>query len=363
MCNTDKRTGGRVVRPAKDQAAIGIFELVEAMTYPGLEDALQSDVGLFVEPTPFARALLVRLFQNSGDDVDEDGKPVLSYNVVADFNAEVTVWQPATRPGDGAGRPIVGDGSKNLVPGYAYGPPAFGVGDRVFCRWNDQSNRWEIEAPAPNICRVELQETFMPVQGEVQATISDAADDSAPQTITVYRSDDYCGGFGVGRAGQEELGETPGPLQCGGTHAYAIWSPSRGCWEFLSDQFKLVAEATAYDDLPTGATGRVNLWWLDYAGSDRPLTFDLVNSGQQVLALNSLFPDIKCGEKCIVSYDRQEDRWTVLAADFTTRYQDLDVVTGVTLSIDFDTRIYTLHYTTRQIQLPPWVTIGDEVLH
>ena len=74
-------------------------------------------------------------------------------------------------------------------------------------------------------------------------------------------------------------------------------------------------------------------------------------------------PHIKCGEKVIVSYDRQEDRWTVLAADFTTRYQNLDVVTGVTLSINWQTQIYTLQYTTRQIQLPPWVTIGPPVQH
>ena len=53
----------------------------------------------------------------------------------------------------------------------------------------------------------------------------------------------------------------------------------------------------------------------------------------------------------------------MLAADFTTRYQPLDVVTGVTLAINWAAQTYQLHYTTQQIQLPPWVTIGPPVQH
>ncbi len=318
------------------QTHLAIFELTEDMTYPDLQNA--PDDHFDRQPTPFAKAKMVWCWQQSTEDVDAEGNPICTYGGT-EFSQEVVVWHPAA--------PCNSDG-------YAYGTPTFATGDRVYCQWNRQSGRWEIEAPALNIWRVELQGTLMPTQCQVQAVPSDAPSQSP---ITVYRPDGYLGGFGVGRAGQEAPGTQPGPLQHGGTHAYVIWSPVRQQWEFLSDQFKLLAEATAYDDLPPGSKGRVNLWWLDYPSGE------LVDSGQQVLAENWFHPDIKCGEKVIVSYDRQEDRWTILAADFTTRYQNLDVVTGVTLSINFQTQIYTLHYTTQQIQLPPWVTIGDPVQH
>jgi hypothetical protein len=44
-------------------------------------------------------------------------------------------------------------------------------------------------------------------------------------------------------------------------------------------------------------------------------------------------------------------------------WQTLDVVTRTTLSIDFDAKTFTHRYYTRQITIPPCVTIGDEVQH
>ena len=44
-------------------------------------------------------------------------------------------------------------------------------------------------------------------------------------------------------------------------------------------------------------------------------------------------------------------------------WQTLDVVTRTTLTIDFNAQTFTHRYYTRQIQLPPWVTIGNEVQH
>ena len=54
---------------------------------------------------------------------------------------------------------------------------------------------------------------------------------------------------------------------------------------------------------------------------------------------------------------------SILAADFTTRYQPLSVVTGVTLTLDAAHGMYSLQYTTQQIQIPPWVQIGPPVQH
>ena len=62
----------------------------------------------------------------------------------------------------------------------------------------------------------------------------------------------------------------------------------------------------------------VNLWWLDSTSGN------LVDTGLQVIAWNWLHPDIFSNEKVIVSYDRQEDRWIVLAWDYTLRPQSLE---------------------------------------
>jgi len=319
------------------QSHRAIFELTEAMTYPDPTDA--PDDHFDREPTPSAKARMVWCHQHDPGDVDAEGNPICTYGGTG-HSQEVVVWHPTARRSDGY------RSYESLPAGYACGTPALAAGERVACQWNRQSGRWEIEAPALNIWRVELKNTFMPIQGQVEVALSDAASD---QTITVFRPDTHRAG--IGRAG----GQSDAGQQYDGTHAYAVWSPVRQRWEFLTDQFKLLAEATAYDAFPTGSRGRVNLWWLDYPSGE------LVNSGLEVLAENWLHPHICCGEKVIVSYDRQEDRWTILAADFTTRYQNLDVVTGVTLIINFDAHTYDLHYTTRQIQLPPWVQIGAPV--
>ena len=314
-----------------------IFELTEAMTYPDLDGAPTDHFDR--DPTPFAKAKMVWCHQHDSDDVNANGTPVCSYGGT-EHSQEVVVWHPTAYRGDGYGS------YAGVPPGYACGTPTFAVGEHVACQWNRQSGRWEIEAPALNIWRVELTDLFMPIQDQAPVRLSDAATDLP---LTVFRPDTHRAG--VGRAG----GQGPGGQQYDGTHAYAVWSPVRQQWEFLTDQFKLLAEATAYDAIEAGGQGRVNLWWLDYPSGT------LVNSGLDVLAENWLHPAIACGEKLIVSYDRQEDRWTILAADFTTRYQPLDVVTGVTLSLNGG--MYSLQYTTRQIQIPPWVQIGPPVQH
>ena len=44
-------------------------------------------------------------------------------------------------------------------------------------------------------------------------------------------------------------------------------------------------------------------------------------------------------------------------------WQALDVVTRTTLTIDFDAKTFTHRYYTRQITIPPWATVGEEVQH
>ncbi len=316
-----------------------IFELTEALTYPNLDGAPSDHFDR--DPTPFAMAKMVWCHQNDPSDVDAEGNPVSTYGGTA-HSQEVVVWHPMAYRSQGYGS------YAGVPPGYSCGTPTFAVGEHVACQWNRQSGRWEIESPALNLWRVELRDTFMPVQTQVNVALSDAATDLS---FTAFRPDTHRAG--VGRAG----GQGPDGQQYSGTHAYAIWSPVRQQWEFLTDQFKLLAEGTAYDAIDPGGTGRVDLWWLDYPSGT------VVNSGLDVLAENWLHPHIACGEKVILSYDRQEDRWIIVAADFTTRYQPLSVVTGVTLTLDAAHGTYSLQYTTQQIQIPPWVQIGAPVQH
>ena len=187
-----------------------------------------------------------------------------------------------------------------------------------------------------------------PLSTLVTATLSDA---TCNQTINVFRPESGHR-LGIGRGG----GADSQGQNHQGTHAYAIWNPLRQRWEFLTGEFKLICEAKAYDDLPVGGSGSVSLWWLDFPSGQ------LVNSGVKVMVTNWLHPYIFCGTKLVVSYERQEDRWQLLAVDDSAKRQTLDVVTGVTL-VPGGPGVYSLQITTRSIQLPLWVQIGPPVQH
>jgi len=145
--------------------------------------------------------------------------------------------------------------------GLPMGTPTFGAGMRCYAWYNRQSGRWEIIAPALCVVQIELSATLAPGDSSVTAYL---LDDPAVPEITVYvNSADY---LGFGRAGSEEA-------------------------------------------INTGSTGTVSLWWTDYA------TGNLADSGQDVTALNWLWPNIAPGDKVIVSYDRQENRWSVIGTE------------------------------------------------
>lgn len=242
---------------------IGLYELTGPMVYPDGTDPDEPDV-------PYTEGAK-QVWLGHGDD---------QYGGTAN-SPETTLYHPVA-PRDGAGLPI--------------GAPTFCAGMRCYAWYNRQSGRWEILAQASNSVRIELSATLMPGDSSVTATL---VDDPAEPEITVYvASTDY---HGIGRAGSGTYGHA-------GTLGFAVWSTARSRWEILVLQAKQVAEGKADEAIGTGSSGTVSLWWKDYA------TEQLADSGQNVTALNWLGPNIAAGDKVIVSYDRQENRWTIIAA-------------------------------------------------
>lgn len=245
------------------EALIGLYELTQALVYPTGAAPAEPDV-------PYtADARLVWLNQQSNQ-----------YGG-ADQSSGTILYHPAALRGAG-GLPI--------------GTPTFGPGMRVYAWYNPQSGRWEIMAPALGLAAIELAATFMPGDTEVAATLPDSPGEPP---ITAFRA---AGPHdqGLGRAGA--VGHA-------GTLGFVFWNPLRARWEIMGGQFKLVSEAKADETIAPGQSGTVSLWWLDYD------TGSLVDSGRNVEALNWLHPQIQSGDKLIVSFDRQEGRWTVIAKE------------------------------------------------
>lgn len=250
--------------PAPPAALIGLYELTQALVYPDGTETDEPDV-------PYTQGAK-QVWLSHGDD---------QYGGIA-HSPQTTLYHP-TAFRNAAGLPM--------------GTPTFGAGMRCYAWYNRQSGRWEIIAPALCVVQIELSATLAPGDSSVTAYL---LDDPAVPEITVYvNSADY---LGFGRAGSETYGHAA-------TLGLAIWSPVRGRWEILTLRAKLISEGKADEAINTGSTGTVSLWWKDYA------TGNLVDSGQDVTALNWLWPNIAPGDKVIVSYDRQENRWSVIGTE------------------------------------------------
>ena len=70
------------------------------------------------------------------------------------------------------------------------------------------------------------------------------------------------------------------------------------------------------------------------------------------------------GDRVLCRWDmRAGEYYMVLVEPNDFGWQTPNVVTRTTLAIDFDAKTFTHRYYTRQITIPPGVTIGDEVQH
>ena len=244
-----------------EQTRIGLFELTQAMVYPDGTDSTEPDV-------PYTEQARLVWLNHAGDQYGG-----------TTYSSDVTLYHP-TALRDSSGIPV--------------GTPTFCAAMRCYGWYNAQSGRWEILAPPLSLARVELTATLMPGDSSVAAALVDNSDEPA---ITLHiNSDDSPG---VGRAGSDTYSHA-------GTVGYAIWSPVRSRWELLCLHAKLIAEGKTDSAINAGASGTVSLWWKDYS------TGALVDSGENVTALNWLGPNLSASAKVIVSYDRHENRWVIV---------------------------------------------------
>ena len=239
-----------------------LFELTQALVYPDGGDPTEPDV-------PYTDGAKQVWYRGS------DG----TYGNAAD-SPDTTLYHPTA----------LRDATDTST-----GQAAFHSGMRCHAWYNVQSGRWEIVSPALDIVRIELTATYIPGDTSVAAQLVDVPDEPS---ITLYFPTPHRQGVGRGGVGSHA-----------GTLGYAQYSPVRGCFEALAGQFKQIAEGKADAAINTGATGTISLWWKDYT------TGNLVDSGENVTALNWLCPNIVAAEKVIVAYDSHEDRWTVIAAE------------------------------------------------
>jgi len=250
---------------------IGIFEMTEKMWYPSDDDPpIPPGLG-GVPDVPYTLAAR-RIWVSHADN---------QYNQKSD-SPDTVLYQPTCLRDTGD---------------VAWSTPGYGIGSRVAAVYNRQSGRWEILERPPYTARIELAEgeVYMPGDASVNAHLIDDPDEPV---VTVYpASSDHR--FGIGRGGS-------GVHSHGGTQGYATWQPVRRRWELMTLNAKLLCEGKADGYINQGASGTVSLWWKDYA------TGNLVDSGRNVTALNWCGPGIRPGDCVVVSYDRQEDRWTII---------------------------------------------------
>ena len=72
----------------------------------------------------------------------------------------------------------------------------------------------------------------------------------------------------------------------------------------------------------------------------------------------------RSGDLVFCMWDMAGERYNIIAVQPNPQgWQTLDVVTRTWLDINFDAKTFHHHYYSRQIKVPPFVTIGDEVEH
>ena len=138
---------------------------------------------------------------------------------------QVVVWHPGDAP---------------TTPAMPTARPAFAAGHTVYCHWNPQSGRWEIECPGPEHLAGRVATAYVvPVHAR-----------SCPLERRGLGLDHlrlYCPDTAL-RAGVGRGGGLDGRPAVAARRAYAIWSPPGERGTSLTDQFKLSPRASAYDD-------------------------------------------------------------------------------------------------------------------
>ncbi|MFZ5831958.1 MAG: hypothetical protein ACOY3P_17885 [Planctomycetota bacterium] len=328
--------GFQLARPGKPPAAaqLGIFELIEEMMFPA-------------EAGQVPRCLRARLVTLVGEEeygtVPDMITPVLTHE-------EVMIYFPT----------VLRDGSGNPV-----GMPLLPAGHRCIAWRNPRTAHWEAIGQPQLVTRFEMTAALAwGGSAEALAYCYDADGqkiESGPpaQTITVH---------------DVMQNHSKMASQAGDTGAIGLarLMTDRGTWEILHMQtpgdFWGELKASLSDSSPSATVEVLQMGGYDWTlGGYNPF-----QSVKTITAYNPLADSSgnvrmhtgAVGDYCFCRWDmRRAFYWIMIVEPNAENWQTLDVVTRTTLSIDFYTKQYWHRYYTRQIKLPPFVTIGAEVEH
>ena len=303
---------------------LGLFQLTEAMEYPDGTVGAEPDV-------PYVDNAR-QVWLNHADD---------QYGETSD-SPNTRLYHPSCFR-DGSGLPS--------------STPSFGSGDRVWAVWNMQSGRWEILDPADRLRRFEMTDALS-AGGSATALLviwdgSNWTEDDAETSFTVH---DFQRRF-------SKMASASGDI---GAMGIARYMADKRAWEIIDMQIPGDFWGELEYDLSTGdASARVNaipdtmMRTFDVFGSNHPgylTAYNPVGGGNQ----GTYWWSAAAGDRVFCKWDVEHAKyWIMLAEPNAEDWLTLDVVTQIT--VNFAAETFT--YTTRQIKLPHWTTIGPAVVH
>lgn len=257
---------------------IGWFVLTEDIRYPSGVDSEFWPKDHAQEPNvPWSNRAKVLWFDHTNNEYDSD--------LITDIDGRTLFFPAAQQLGASA---------------YHYDQNCHSdLSSGVFGFFNTDTARWEVLDWPPRIVEFEVTTSQVCSPGDTDTvtlyTASTAADrEEDLQTVTL----NYVRGEGLCRA---PSGDNRG------TKGWAIWNPFNSQFECITGDFKLIVEATSETDITAGAIDTCSLYWVDWA-----TPANLIDSGIDVQARNWAFPNVPGQTNVIVSFDRLEDRWTII---------------------------------------------------
>lgn len=253
--------------------------------------------------------------------------------------------------------------------GAPVGPPPLAPPAQCTARWNRQSGRWEVIAPAAIWRRFEITAGLSCGQSAEARTIvfdhqgNEHRGTPPGETITVY---DALAMFSK----PPTAGDTAGAI------GMAVFAADRNRWEIVAmqtpgDFLGTLAQDCRRWDTTAAVWPQLNTLSAGYnpfgsAVSQPTIVMNIAGGGNQTIGPPLHLPAQWCSGR---QGDRVLCRWHIRGGYYYLAgvepndldYQPLDLLTRTTLTIDFAGQSFTHRRYARKIRLPPWTTIGPEV--
>jgi len=252
--------------------------------------------------------------------------------------------------------------------GQPVGPPPLAPPARCTARWNRQSGRWELIAPAPPWRRFEMT-AALSCGGSAEArTIvfdhqgTEHRGTPPGETITVH---DALALFSK----PPTAGNDPGAL------GIALFAPDRNRWEIVAmqtpgDFFGTLAQDCHRWDVTAAVWPEVHTLSGGYnpfgpSAALPTIVLNVAGAGNQTIGPPLYLPaqwfSGRQGDRVLCRWHIRGGHYLIAGVEPNDLdYQPLEVLTRTTLTINFSAQSFTHRRFARQIKLPPWTTIGPE---